>query len=136
MNQAIPTIQSYMTLSPLSIAGDQTIAAAATMMLECRIRHLPVLKGDRLLGIITDRDIKFIEALSTIDSTRLAVADAMTDHPYSVTPDTALDEVVSTMAEHKIGSAVVMKDGKVVGIFTTVDACRAFADLLRARRAS
>ena len=45
--------------------------------------------------------------------------------------DTSIDEVVATMAANKFGSAVVMKDGKVVGIFTTVDACRAFADLLR-----
>ena len=52
---------------------------------------------------------------------------------YVVTPDASLDEVVSTMAAKKYGSAVVTDNGHVVGIFTTVDACSAFADLLGSR---
>jgi len=51
------------------------------------------------------------------------------------TPETGLDEVVSTMAEHKYGAAVILQNGKVVGMFTTVDACRALSELLHSRLA-
>ena len=61
------------------------------------------------------------------------VSEAMSPDPYTVSPDTLLDDVVATMAAKKYGSAVVMQNHKVVGIFTTVDACRAFAELLHTR---
>jgi CBS domain-containing protein len=55
------------------------------------------------------------------------------DAEYAVSPDSPLDEVVATMAQHKYGCAVVMQNGKLVGIFTTVDVCRAFAEMLHGR---
>jgi acetoin utilization protein AcuB len=76
-----------------------------------------------------------VETLQDVDPRKVLVSEAMTQDPYLVSPDTALDEVVSTMAESKLGSAVVTQNGKVVGIFTTVDACRAFSDLLHTRLA-
>jgi acetoin utilization protein AcuB len=60
----------------------------------------------------------------------------MTSHPYFVSPDAKIDEVVSEMAEHKYGAAVVMQNEKVVGVFTTVDAMRAFNELLHGRLAN
>ena len=59
----------------------------------------------------------------------------MSPEPYVVSPETSLDEVVSTMAAKKYGSAVIADHGHFVGIFTTVDACSAFADLLTTRLA-
>jgi acetoin utilization protein AcuB len=70
-----------------------------------------------------------------VDITKLVVGDAMTEHPYTVSPDAPLDEVVDTMAANKYGSAVIMQNEKVVGIFTTVDACMALGQLLRTRLA-
>ena len=104
-------------------------------MEEHRIRHLPVLRGGHLLGMLTDRDIKLIETFRDVDPAQVAVEEAMTEQPYSVGPDTPLDEVVETMAAQKYGSAVIMQNQKVVGIFTTVDACQALAQLLRTRLA-
>ena len=131
----IPSIQKYMTAAPHSIGSDQTIATASRMMNEHHIRHLPVLHGGRLLGILTDRDIKLIETFRDVDTAKVAVDEAMTEKPYSVSPESPLDEVVETMAANKYGSAVVMQNQKVVGIFTTVDACEALAALLRTRLA-
>jgi len=59
----------------------------------------------------------------------------MSQSVYSVTPDTPIDSVVSEMAARKYGSAIVMQNEKVVGIFTTIDVCRAFAELLHTRLA-
>lgn len=135
MSKPIPTIQKYMTVTPHSIGSDQTLATAAKMMREHRIRHLPVLEGGKLLGVITDRDLKFVETFRDVDPERLTVAEAMTEEPYTVAPDTPLDVVARTMAAEKYGSAIVMQNRHVVGIFTTVDACQALSELLSTRLA-
>ena len=119
----------------LELALKLGIATASQMMSTLHVRHLPVLRGGRLLGMITDRDVKLIEGFRDVDPTQLAVEEAMTEQPYSVSPEAPLDEVVETMAAKKYGSAVVMQNQKVVGIFTTVDACEALAQLLRTRLA-
>jgi len=76
-------------------------------------------------------------ASSRLSLARLVtVSDAMAQSVYSVAPEAPLDEVVSEMASRKYGSAIVMQNEKVVGIFTTVDVCRALADLLHTRLAS
>jgi acetoin utilization protein AcuB len=135
MSKPIPAIQKYMTTTPHTIGSDQTIAKASALMNEYRIRHLPVLHGGQLLGVLSDRDIKLIESISDVDASKITVEEAMTEQPYTVAPEMPLDEVVSTMAEKKYGSAVIVQNHKVVGIFTTVDACQALADLLSTRLA-
>ena len=135
MTKPIPTIQKYMTTQPHSIGQEQKMAMAHKMMREHRFRHLPVLTGGKLVGLLSDRDLNLIETLRDVDPEQVRVEDAMTGDPYTVAPDSPLDEVVSAMAEHKYGCAVVMQNDKLVGIFTTVDACRAFAELLHGRLA-
>jgi acetoin utilization protein AcuB len=135
MSKAIPTIQKYMTTSPHSVGVEQPLSIAHAMMHEHSIRHLPVLHGGKLVGLLTDRDLHLVESLAGVDPTKVKVEDAMSTVVYATKPETPLDEVVSTMGEHKYGSAVIMQNEKVVGIFTTVDVCRALAELLRSRLA-
>lgn len=135
MAKAIPTIQKYMSTSPHSIGVEQTLAKAHAMMREHGIRHLPVLHGNKLMGLVTERDLRLVESLKDVDPTKVTVEEAMSSAVYSVAPDQPIDEVVATMAERKYGSAIVMQNEKVVGIFTTVDVCRAFAELLNTRLA-
>ena len=111
------------------------MSVAHRLMREYKIRHLPVLRGAKIVGLVSDRDLNMVETLKDVDPRQVLVGEAMTQDPYQVSPDTALDEVVSTMANGKLGSALVTQNGKVVGIFTTVDACRAFSDLLHTRLA-
>jgi acetoin utilization protein AcuB len=136
MSKPIPAIQKYMTTSPHSIGVEQPLSKAHDMMREHGIRHLPVLHGGKLLGMLTDRDLHLVESLVGVDPTKVKVEEAMATVVYAVSPESPLDEVVGTMAEHKYGSAVIMQNQKVVGIFTTVDACRALAELLRTRLAT
>ena len=135
MSKPIPTIQKYMTTLPFTIGQEQPMTLAHRMMREHQIRHLPVLHDARIVGVISDRDLNLIETLRDVDPKVVTVEDAMTQQPYVVAPDTALDEVVLTMAEKKYGCAIVAQHNHVVGIFTTVDACRAFAELLHTRLA-
>lgn len=135
MSKAIPTIQKYMTTSPHSIGIEQPIAHAHKLMSEHRIRHLPVLAGGKLVGMVTARDLALIESFDEIDPHTTNVEDAMSSNVYAVSPDAGLDEVVMEMAEKKYGSAVVLQNGHVVGMFTTVDVCRALGELLHSRLA-
>ncbi|MCB0394080.1 MAG: CBS domain-containing protein [Bdellovibrionales bacterium] len=131
--KAIPTVQKYMTHVPHSIGFDQTIARAKDKMHELGVRHLPVLKGGKLVGVLTDRDIKLVSTFKDVDPETLKVDEAFTPEPYFTSPDAHLDEVVSMMAEKKYGCAVVVDNSKLVGIFTEIDAYKALSDLLNTR---
>ena len=97
------------------------------------IRHLPVLHGGKLVGMLSDRDLHLIETLRDVDPEKVTVEEAMSPAVYSISPRAPLDDVVREMAHHKYGCAVIEDNGKLVGVFTTVDAMRAFADLLETR---
>lgn len=135
MSKPVPQISKFMTQAPHTIGVDQTLANAQKMMKDHRIRHLPVLRAGHLVGMITERDLALIETLRDVDPTRVTVEDAMSQDPYTVAPDMGLDLVAATMAEQKYGSAVVVDNGHVVGVFTTVDAMTALAELLQTRLA-
>jgi acetoin utilization protein AcuB len=133
MSKPIPTVDRYMTTTPVTIAVGDTLAHAQRVMQEGRFRHLPVLDGDALAGLLTERDVQLIASLDGADMRLLTASDAMTTSPWSVAPDAPLDAVVAEMAEKKYGSALVVDNGRVVGIFTAIDALEAFAELLHTR---
>lgn len=133
MTKSIPHIRKYMTTDIQTIGDEQTMSVAHRMMRELHIRHLPVLHQGKIVGVVTDRDLHLVETFQDVDPSKISVSEAMTQDPYVVGPDAPLDEVVATMAAKKYGSAIVTDHGHVVGIFTTVDACTAFADLLATR---
>ena len=92
MSKATPTIQKFMTATPHSIGIEQPLSRAHAMMREHGIRHLPVLHGGKLQGILTERDLQLVESLVGVDPTKEKVEDAMSTVVYSVSPDAPLDE--------------------------------------------
>ncbi len=123
-------VERFMTPHPHTIGMDQPLAKAHDMMRSHQIRHLPVLHGGKLVGIVTQRDLHLMETFGSIDQEKVTVEEAMTAEVYVVEPATHLADVGRTMAEHRFGSAVVMQAGKVVGVFTMVDAARALSEVL------
>jgi acetoin utilization protein AcuB len=120
-----------MTAAPVCVQLDADLEDAVKLMQEHGIRHLPVMDGDDLTGVVTDRDLAMIESLLPEDWEQICVAEAMTPEPYTVTPDAPLWEVAKHMAREKFGCAVVTNDeGAVVGLFTTTDALRVLSDLV------
>jgi acetoin utilization protein AcuB len=125
------TIADYMSRPARCIQRDQPLVAAHSLMREHRIRHLPVLDGDRLVGLLSERDLHLTETLRSVDPRKESVAEAMTESPFTVTPQASLAYVAEVMFANRYGSAVVVEHGQVVGIFTTMDALRALVDRVR-----
>ena len=126
-------IGDFMTASPHSIGREQTLSTALALMNRYDVRHLPVLDGGRVAGLLSQRDVLFVETLRDVDPSKVAVEEAMSTEVYAVDPQTPLVEVVAEMAEHKYGCVVVVRGTQVAGIFTTVDALRALVTMLRTR---
>lgn len=122
-------IQNFMTTQPHSIGAEQPLAVAREMMRAYGIRHLPVKEGGQLVGILSDRDIDFALRVDAASAEKLSVIDAATSDVYVVLPSATLQSVASKMANDKLGCALVEEGGRMLGIFTTTDACRALAQL-------
>ncbi len=131
--KSVPTIEKYMTTVPHTIGAEQTLEKAIHVMNEYRIRHLPVLSGGQLVGILTDRDIKLVESFKDVDIKKVKVDEAFTPDPYISSPKALLNEVCAEMVLHKYGCVLIEDNHKLVGIFTWVDALRAFDELLTTR---
>ncbi|MGR8948880.1 MAG: CBS domain-containing protein [Gammaproteobacteria bacterium] len=129
------SILNVMTPFPHSIGLDATLLEARAFMKEHNIRHLPVTKEGELHGIITEHDIKLMLSpeFGYPDPKELMVFDVYVPEPYIVDISTSLSSVTSTLVERKIGSAIITKHGKLVGILTTRDVCRALAKFLTDR---
>lgn len=122
MKQAISKL---MTRDPHTIGRDQTMQTAHDVMRKHHIRHLPVLDGGKLVGVVTIGDLHMVETIDEVDPAKVRVEEAMSAEPFTVGPDTPVADVAAQMAEHRYGCAIVVDEHKVVGMFTTVDALRA-----------
>lgn len=129
----VPAIEAVMTPLPISVGIEARIAEARELMADHDIRHLPVTDGGELVGVVTQRDIGLVldpERDLPFDQ-ELRVRTICMSDAYVVAPETPLDEVVEEMARRRIGSALVARHGRLLGIFTATDACRLYAEALR-----
>ncbi|MGB5405621.1 MAG: CBS domain-containing protein [Thiogranum sp.] len=128
----MPLLATVMSPFPYSVDLDASFDEACELMGHHNVRHLPVIHEHAIVGVITDRDmtsaINFHSSSASAGS--LSVRDLYMSDPYIVSVDEPLDKVLLTMAERHIGSAIVTKADKLVGMFTSVDACRSFGDYL------
>jgi acetoin utilization protein AcuB len=128
-------ILAFMTPFPYSIDIEAPLSEARRFLRERGIRHLPVTERGTLAGVLTDRDIKLALGpdIGCPPERELRVRDVYQPDSFVVDADAELEEVARTMAERHVGSALVTRGGKLVGIFTSTDACRALARVLSGR---
>jgi len=123
-------IAQVMTPAPKSIGPEVSLSKAQEMMAKLKVRHLPVVVGGKVVGLLSDRNAK-AASLSKWGEGFL-VEDVMISNPFVVQPSESLDSVLSQMIKNKYGSVVVQeKNGDVTGIFTTLDALYVLRNILR-----
>jgi acetoin utilization protein AcuB len=123
-------IRNYMTEAKHFASPTESVLGAYRRMIEHDIRHLPVLAGEHLVGVLFKSDLKLIESLAPEAVQPINVKAMMVTEYYTVPPDEALDVAAREMSKRKYGSALVVDRGKVIGVFTTTDALRALSDAL------
>lgn len=114
-----------MTINPVAAAPDDTLAQVQAKMHQGRFRSMPVLQEGKLVGIITDRDIR--EHAGRLEDMKVALA--MTKDVMTVRSDTSIWDAARLLLDHKVGGMPVVDDGQLVGIVTTIDLLRAFVAL-------
>jgi acetoin utilization protein AcuB len=107
------------TVTPATRTGD-----ALALLRQHRIRHLPVMDGDRVVGVVTDRDLRGVE-------TDTPVAHRMSRPAQVVSPRAGIDRAARLLFDRRIGCLPVVEDGKLVGILTQTDALAALVEVLR-----
>jgi len=126
----LPAVRQYMSLTPHTIGCDRSIADAHALMRAHHIRHLPVLEGGAVVGVVSERDLVLVSSLPGVDAGKVPVEEAMVEDVFFVSPDCPVAEVVETMIERKLGSALVGDQGHIAGVFTTIDALVVLHQLL------
>lgn len=123
------TVGAFTTYRLKTIASSRTVGDARESMRAHGVRHLPVTKDRRLVGMVSDRDLRASEGRQ--DDVR-SVEDIMTPFAFTVAHDTPLSEVASRMRRARYGSVLVRNARGSLGIFTTLDALRALTFTARA----
>ena len=116
-----------MTAQPVTVSADTTVKQALDIIETRKLRHLPILDPDEaLIGIVSEKDLLRAPVDDPIES-------IMTRDVITVTEYTALEEAARIMADHKISSLPIMRNGRLIGIITETDLFKIFLELLGAR---
>ena len=127
-------VSKIMSANPVTISPDKQVGQALKLMQKHNIRHLPVVKNDRMVGWITSRDLREVLLASMLE--KITVADVMLSSPITVTPETQVEEAARLIYEHKIGGVPVLEGDRLVGVITMLDLISAFLSMLGLLRTS
>jgi acetoin utilization protein AcuB len=139
MKDSFRTIADLMTRDPVTVSPEQMLGEAVDLMRRQKIRHVPVMADSKVVGIITDRDVK--RALPSVFSgnqqeyeqvlTETPVEKVMTRDPFIAGPGDSIKDVLKVMVDRKFGAIPVVDRGKLVGIVTDIDFLRAYYNSLK-----
>jgi len=130
-------VKDAMTREIVTLSPDETAGTALALCRERRIRHLPVLKEGKLVGIVSDRDLRSStpalgDPARTEALQEILVEDVMATDVVSALPDDPVEQAANTMREHRIGCLPVVEGGELVGIITASDVMDALVYLVGA----
>jgi acetoin utilization protein AcuB len=139
MKDSFRTVADLMTRDPVTVSPEQMLGEAVDLMRRQKIRHVPVMADSKVVGIITDRDVK--RALPSVFSgnqqeyeqvlTETPVEKVMTRDPFIAGPGDSIKDVLKVMVDRKFGAIPVVDRGKLVGIVTDIDFLRAYYNSLK-----
>lgn len=120
-------IKNWMVTEVITASPEDTVEDAIQLMRRFSIRHLPVVENDKLVGLVTESNLR---AYLSSEKLRLPLKEVMILNPITVDPETTIDEAARIIYKYKIGGLPVVKNGKLVGIITTTDILEAFIELM------
>ncbi|MDI6872889.1 CBS domain-containing protein [Candidatus Solincola sp.] len=132
-------VKERMSIDPVTLSPDDTLREARRLIRELGLRRFPVVEEGKLVGIVTDRDVRQADMSSAVVQERryveyildrIQVRGIMTPDPITVTPDTPLEKAARLILENKIGGLPVVEEGKLVGIITETDLIRTLVEML------
>jgi acetoin utilization protein AcuB len=131
-------VKRYMTAKPITVRPEDSLWDALHVLRSHHIRHLPVVQKKRLVGMLSDRDLRLLlpSSLAVLEEqerfrawgAQVKVADVMTRKVFAVTPDMRTDQAAQLMVEHRIGCLPVLRGASLIGIISTIDLLRAMTD--------
>jgi acetoin utilization protein AcuB len=123
-----------MTRDPKTVSPGDPLSRAAAILREGRFHHLPVVEGDRLVGILSDTDLRNVSFGAPPAEGGGAgdrkVREAMRTEVWSVTPDDSVEDALLILTREKFGALPVLSGDRLVGIITRADLLNAFVDIL------
>ena len=123
-------IKDVMTSNPCSIDAEKSVAYAAKMMREEDVGLAPIVEGDKLIGMLTDRDIAIRVVAEGRNPEQVKVADVASKQVVTIDPQQDLDEALRIMAKHQVRRLpLVEEDGKLVGVVAQADIAREGDDM-------
>lgn len=132
-------VRHLMQRDVLRMSEEDTLDFAEDIMRLGRVRHIPVVSGERLVGLVSQRDLLRAAASSMLGLQRrtqrewlgkVPVRDVMTTDVHTVTPEQPVTDLVALLLQHRIGCAPVVEDGVLVGIVSETDCLRYLARVL------
>ena len=140
------TVGDWMTSKPITIDASASVIEAIHLLREKNIRRLPVMDGDRIVGLVTEKMLLgYMPAkATTLDTwelhyllTKTPVTAAMNASPHSVTPDTPIADAAALLHDRKLNGVIVVgPKGELAGILTTTNALEALIHFARAAAAA
>lgn len=125
-------VEEFTTPDPVTAIETTSLEALVQLMKEHEVRHLPIVRGEKIVGIISDRDLRIASGLNSREKMQIQASDIMIQDPVTVNSQTSLDEVAFEMSQNKIGSVIVNDENeKFLGIFTVTDALNALIEIAR-----
>ncbi len=118
------TVRASMTENPTTIAANASVTEAAKLMASENVGSLPVVEGDQLVGIVTDRDLVVQVVARGDDPDSVRVSDIYSEKPVVASPDEPFDEALKRMASEQVRRLPVVSDGRLVGILAQADVAR------------
>jgi acetoin utilization protein AcuB len=123
-------VENHMTKEPITIEPDELLIRASHKMRSGGFRRLPVVSDGKLVGIISERDLR--EHRGHLEHTK--VNGVMTEKPVTVGPGVTVEEAARIMVEQQIGGLPVVEGGHLVGVISVTDVMNAFLDMMGASK--
>ncbi len=131
-------VEQWMNRDLVTVSPDESFRTAMHLIRQKGIRHIPVVEGKRLVGIITDRDLRQASPSGATSLSihelhyileRLTVREVMTKQVVTIRPEQTVEEAALLLLGHRIGGLPVVREGELCGIITETDILQAFLQL-------